>query len=48
VVLATGLALLGASASVWTMSAAWLLLGIGIGRYDERNCLIQLSRGKYF
>jgi hypothetical protein len=43
-----GLALLGASASVWTMSAAWLLLGIGIGRYDERNCLIQLSSAKYF
>jgi predicted MFS family arabinose efflux permease len=31
VVLAAGLALLGASASVWTMSAAWLLLGIGMG-----------------
>ena len=31
VVLATGLALLGASASVWTMSAAWLLLGVGMG-----------------
>jgi predicted MFS family arabinose efflux permease len=30
-VLAAGLALLGASASVWTMSAAWLLLGIGMG-----------------
>jgi MFS family permease len=29
--LAAGLALLGASASVWTMSAAWLLLGIGMG-----------------
>lgn len=31
VVLAAGLALLGASGSVWTMSAAWLLLGIGMG-----------------
>ncbi|MBR1008537.1 MFS transporter, partial [Bradyrhizobium diazoefficiens] len=31
VVFAAGLALLGASASVWTMSAAWLLLGIGMG-----------------
>jgi len=31
VLLAAGLALLGASASVWTMSAAWLLLGIGMG-----------------
>ena len=30
-VLAGGLALLGASTSVWTMSAAWLLLGIGMG-----------------
>lgn len=30
-VLAGGLALLGASASVWAMSAAWLLLGIGMG-----------------
>ena len=30
-VLAGGLALLGASASVWTMSAAWLLLGVGMG-----------------
>ncbi|KJC57707.1 membrane protein [Bradyrhizobium sp. LTSPM299] len=30
-ILAAGLALLGASASVWTMSAAWLLLGIGMG-----------------
>jgi predicted MFS family arabinose efflux permease len=29
--LAAGLALLGTSASVWTMSAAWLLLGIGMG-----------------
>jgi predicted MFS family arabinose efflux permease len=29
--LAAGLALLGASASVWTMSAAWLLLGVGMG-----------------
>jgi predicted MFS family arabinose efflux permease len=36
-VLAGGLALLGASASVWTMSAAWLLLGIGmgLGLYDS-------------
>ena len=31
IVLAAGLALLGASASVRTMSAAWLLLGIGMG-----------------
>jgi MFS family permease len=31
VVLAAGLALLGASASVWMMSMAWLLLGIGMG-----------------
>jgi predicted MFS family arabinose efflux permease len=31
VILAAGLALLGASTSVWTMSAAWLLLGIGMG-----------------
>ncbi|WP_407152331.1 MFS transporter [Bradyrhizobium sp. ORS 86] len=31
VVLAAGLALLGASGSVWMMSAAWLLLGIGMG-----------------
>jgi MFS family permease len=31
VVLAGGLVLLGASASVWTMAAAWLLLGIGMG-----------------
>ena len=30
-VLALGLALLGASTSVWAMSAAWLLLGIGMG-----------------
>jgi hypothetical protein len=30
-VFAAGLALLGASASAWTMSAAWLLLGIGMG-----------------
>jgi hypothetical protein len=36
VVLAAGLALLGASASVWTMSGAWLLLGtgMGLGLYD--------------
>src|SRR3954470_6742914 len=35
-VLAAGLALLGASASVWTMSIAWLLLGtgMGLGLYD--------------
>lgn len=31
VVLAAGLALLGASTSVWMMSTAWLLLGIGMG-----------------
>lgn len=31
VLLAAGLALLGASSSLWTMSAAWLLLGIGMG-----------------
>jgi MFS family permease len=31
-VLASGLALLGASTSLWMMSAAWLLLGVGI--YD--------------
>ena len=30
-VLAGGLALLGASTSVWAMAAAWLLLGIGMG-----------------
>jgi predicted MFS family arabinose efflux permease len=30
-VLAAGLALLGASASVWTMSAAWMFLGVGMG-----------------
>src|ERR1700758_5843374 len=30
-VLAAGLALLGASSSLWTMSAAWLLLGVGMG-----------------
>src|ERR1700759_2160445 len=30
-VLAAGLALLGASTSLWTMSTAWLLLGIGMG-----------------
>jgi predicted MFS family arabinose efflux permease len=36
-VLAGGLALLGASTSLWTMSAAWLLLGIGmgLGLYDS-------------
>jgi len=31
IVLAAGLALLGMSTSVWTMSAAWLLLGVGMG-----------------
>ena len=31
VLLAAGLALLGASTSVWMMSAAWILLGIGMG-----------------
>jgi MFS family permease len=31
IVLAAGLAFLGASGSVWTMSAAWLLLGVGMG-----------------
>jgi predicted MFS family arabinose efflux permease len=31
IVLAAGLALLGASTSLWTMSAAWLLLGVGMG-----------------
>src|ERR1700757_1627771 len=30
-VVAAGLALLGASSSIWTMSAAWLLLGVGMG-----------------
>jgi predicted MFS family arabinose efflux permease len=30
-ILAAGLALLGASTSLWTMSAAWLLLGVGMG-----------------
>src|SRR6478609_6348361 len=30
-VFAAGLALLGSSHSVWTMSAAWLLLGVGMG-----------------
>jgi predicted MFS family arabinose efflux permease len=30
-VLAGGLALLGASASIWMMLAAWLLLGVGMG-----------------
>jgi predicted MFS family arabinose efflux permease len=36
-IFAAGLALLGASQSVWTMSAAWLLLGIGmgLGLYDS-------------
>lgn len=31
IVLAAGLALLGASTSLWMMSTAWLLLGIGMG-----------------
>jgi hypothetical protein len=31
IVLAAGLALLGASATLWTMSLAWLLLGVGMG-----------------
>jgi predicted MFS family arabinose efflux permease len=31
IVLATGLALLGASMSLWVMCAAWLLLGVGMG-----------------
>jgi hypothetical protein len=31
IVLAAGLALLGASTSPWMMSAAWLLLGLGMG-----------------
>lgn len=31
VILAAGLALLGASTTLWMMSAAWLLLGIGMG-----------------
>lgn len=31
IILAAGLALLGASTSVWMMSSAWLLLGIGMG-----------------
>ena len=31
VILAAGLALLGASTSLWMMAAAWLLLGIGMG-----------------
>jgi predicted MFS family arabinose efflux permease len=31
VILAAGLALLGASTSVWTMCGAWLLLGVGMG-----------------
>jgi predicted MFS family arabinose efflux permease len=31
VILAAGLGLLGASTSVWMMSAAWLFLGIGMG-----------------
>jgi MFS family permease len=45
-VLAAGLALLGASASVWTMSAAWLLLGIGmgLGLYDAAYLPASLTR----
>src|SRR6201995_3530452 len=37
VLLAAGLALLGTSTTVWMMSAAWLLLGIGmgLGLYDS-------------
>ena len=31
VILAAGLALLGASTLLWMMSAAWLLLGVGMG-----------------
>jgi predicted MFS family arabinose efflux permease len=31
VILAAGLALLGASTSLWMMSAAWILLGVGMG-----------------
>src|SRR6266849_2924045 len=31
VILAAGLALLGTSTSVWMMSGAWLLLGVGMG-----------------
>ncbi|RTL50093.1 MAG: MFS transporter [Bradyrhizobiaceae bacterium] len=31
VILAAGLALLGASTSIWMMSGAWVLLGIGMG-----------------
>lgn len=31
VILACGLALLGASTTIWMLSAAWLLLGIGMG-----------------
>ena len=31
IVLATGLAMLGASSSAWMMSAGWLLLGVGMG-----------------
>jgi len=31
IVLAAGLALLGASTSIWLMGAAWLLLGVGMG-----------------
>ena len=39
IVLALGLALLGASSSPWAMSAAWLLLGVGmgLGLYDARR-----------
>jgi predicted MFS family arabinose efflux permease len=31
IILAAGLVLLGASSSLWLMSAAWLLLGVGMG-----------------
>jgi MFS family permease len=31
IILAAGLALLGASTSLWMLAGAWLLLGIGIG-----------------
>src|ERR1700732_3464919 len=36
VILAAGLALLGASTSLWMMSGAWILLGfgMGLGLYD--------------
>jgi MFS family permease len=34
IILAAGLALLGASISLWMLAGAWLLLGIGMGLYD--------------